>query len=147
MTHSRTSCGALDQTKRHPRWCRSRPRLAYWTLLWCSAAAFCGAAMDRPVLAAEHGVIGFTEPVKTVELAACESGRLARIDVLPGDQVTAGFVVGALESEVLKANRTFAVAKHASQAKVNAARIRAERARENYTKLEQLNREGHGGAR
>lgn len=96
---------------------------------------------------ATDAIIGFTEPVKTIELAASETGTLANLDIKQGDMVQAKHVIGSLDSEVLHATREFAVAKQDSHAKLKAARIRLERANVNYEKLKQLLDEGHGGKR
>ena len=38
---------------------------------------------------AEDAVVGFTEPLRTIELAASETGSLSELNVKPGDRVTA----------------------------------------------------------
>ncbi len=109
-------------------------------------AVTCFLACGQSAIASD-AVIGFTEPVKTIELAASETGTLAHLDVKRGDRVAAAKVIGSLDTEVLHATREFAIAKQDSQAKLKAARIRLDRAKENYDKLKQLRDEGHGGKR
>jgi len=92
-------------------------------------------------------IVGFTEPVKTIELAASETGALAELAVNRGDRVKAKQVVGSLDTEVLRAGRAVTQARLESRVKLKAAQIRLARAKENYKKLQQLRDEGHGGAR
>jgi RND family efflux transporter MFP subunit len=96
---------------------------------------------------ATDAIIGFTEPVKTIELAASETGTLSKLNIKRGDFAGTNQVIGALDSEVLHETREFGIAKQDSQAKLKAARIRLERARSNFDKLQQLRDEGHGGSR
>ena len=92
-------------------------------------------------------IVGFTEPVQTIGLAASETGTLAELHVARGAAVAAGQIVGALDADVLRARRELAQARVDSQAKTNAARIKFERAERNVQTLRQLRDEGHGGKR
>lgn len=96
---------------------------------------------------ASDQIVGFTEPGKTIELAASETGALAELTVKRGDRVTAKQVVGSLDTDVLRASRDVAQTRLESHAKIKAAQIRIERAKQDYEKLKQLRDEGHGSAR
>ena len=92
-------------------------------------------------------ILGFTEPVRIVNLAASETGTLAELACKQGDIVAKGQIVGALDHKVLLASRAVAVARQNSKAKLNAANIRLARAKRNSEKMQELSSEGHGGRR
>ena len=92
-------------------------------------------------------IIGFTEPVKTVELAASETGILVSLHVKRGDAVKAGQTIAALDTEVLQTRRALAEARVKSTARLKSARIKVTRAEHNSRQLQQLRDEGHGGKR
>jgi len=92
-------------------------------------------------------IIGFTEPVKTIELAASETGILATLHVKRNDVVKAGQTVAALDTEVLQTRRALAEARAKSTARLKAATIKVARAEHNLQQLQQLREEGHGGKR
>lgn len=96
---------------------------------------------------ASDSIVGFTEPVKTIELAASETGTLAKLSVRRGDRVAADAVIGSLDLNVLEANRQIAVARQASSARLKSAKIRRDRAKHDYEKLLQLQKEGMSGTR
>ncbi len=106
------------------------------TLWLCSATTF-----------ADDFIVGFTEPVKTIELAASETGTLAKLSVKRGDRVMANTIVGSLDFAVLEAQREIAVARQESSARFKSARIRRDRAKRDFEKLRQLQAEGMGSAR
>lgn len=96
---------------------------------------------------ASDSIVGFTEPVKTIALAASETGTLAKLSVKRGDRVAADTVIGALDLNVLEANREIAVARQASSARLKSVKIRRDRAKGDYETLLQLQKEGMSGAR
>jgi len=92
-------------------------------------------------------VIGFTEPVRTIELAAAETGILTELTIKRGDPVTTGQRLGTLDIAVLQSRRDLAEARVASTAKLQSAKIKVRRAEQNYQQYQQLRSEGHGGKR
>lgn len=98
-------------------------------------------------LLAEDAVVGFTEPLRIIELAASETGSLSELNVKPGDRVTAQQVIGCLDQAVLKANAEMIQARIDSKAKARAAEIRWQRSERSYKQLLKLRDEGHGGSR
>lgn len=110
-------------------------------------AVLFGGELLTSSVAAHEPIVGFTEPIRTVELAASQTGTLTELNVRPGQRVEAGEIIGSLDVDVLRASRDVAVAKQESEARLTAARIRLNRAEEHYNKLRQLRDEGHGGKR
>ncbi len=100
-----------------------------------------------PVTKAGTPVVGFTEPVKTIRLAASETGILESLKVNRGDRVMATQVIGALDTGVLRARRALSEARVASQSRLKSAEIKRKRAQHNFETLEQLRTEGHSGKR
>jgi RND family efflux transporter MFP subunit len=94
-----------------------------------------------------NDIVGFTEPVKTIKLAASETGILAKLHVKRGDDVSAGQTVAALDTDVLKTRRALAEARVQSTARLKSAKIKVTRAEHNFQQLQQLHDEGHGGKR
>ena len=118
-------------------------RRSAWILLIATAVTFCTANSAS----AGDAVIGFTEPVRTIELAAAETGILTKLDVERGDTVSGGQILGTLDIDVLLSRRELAQARIDSQAKLRSARIKLTRAENNYAQFQQLRSEGHGGKR
>ena len=81
---------------------------------------------------------GFTEPFRSIELAASEMGTLSSIDVAEGDQVQAGAILGRLNEDVLQASRLMASEAVASQGKLNAAMAELKIQQETLTKVQGL---------
>jgi len=94
-----------------------------------------------------NDIVGFTEPVKTIQLAASETGILSKLHVKRGDTVKAGQTVATLDTGVLKTRRALAEARVQSTARLKSAKIKVTRAEHNYQQLQQLHNEGHGGKR
>jgi HlyD family secretion protein len=107
----------------------------------------CSLAMSACQANATEPIVGFTQPAKTIELAASQTGTLAALSAKRGDRVRKGQVLGSLDSDVLQARRDLAAAKANSQATVKSAQIKRARAQQHYEKLQQLHVEGHGGKR
>lgn len=95
----------------------------------------------------ETATFGFSEPFRSIEVAASETGILERLQVKPGDSVTAGQELGNLDSDVLAARAEMTTAKIEAKARLKATRIRLQRASNTCEKLRSLYEEGHGGSR
>ena len=68
-------------------------------------------------------IVGFTEPYRSVEVAAPESGTIEDIVVRQGQLVKKGDVIAVLDQDVLLASLEIAKAKAESTAKLDAAKI------------------------
>jgi len=108
-------------------------------------AASAGMTLTSNVATAE--VIGFTEPVQTIDLAASETGTLAELYFERGQRVSPGDVIASLDCGVLRARLDVAKAKLQSRANIRSAAIRVHRAQRHAEQLRQLHIEGHGGQR
>jgi len=91
-------------------------------------------------------VIGFLEPTESIEVAASESGTIAKLDVKPGDSVRANQPFGFLDREVLQARRDVAAARANQKARREAARLELERLQKRYDSLVKLQRDGFGSS-
>lgn len=96
---------------------------------------------------AQEPIVGFTEPITQIELAASETGTLSQLSIKRGDVVKAGQVLGSLDIEVLEANRRIAQARLDSTSKLKAAGIRLSKVQQDLEKLQQLRSEGMGSKR
>ena len=63
--------------------------------------------------AAQNDIKAFTEPYRSIEIAASETGTLAHLAVEEGDEIQAGSILANLNEEVLAAS--FAVAKKTTE--------------------------------
>ncbi|NNJ27747.1 hypothetical protein LzC2_38550 [Planctomycetes bacterium LzC2] len=98
-----------------------------------------------PVFAQEPiGTPGFTEPERTVAVAAAESGILAELLVRPGDRVAAGTPLGRLDAAGLEEAKSIAEARAAATAARDAAVIEREKARRRLAKFEAVGAERLG---
>ena len=104
-------------------------------------AAFVVLATGRPVSAGE--VDGFTEPYKTVEVAAAETGTIKSIDVQEGDVVKEGQVLARLDDDVYQALLAIAKEAYHNQAALKSAQAELNMRRQRLEKLESLRELGH----
>jgi multidrug efflux pump subunit AcrA (membrane-fusion protein) len=81
---------------------------------------------------------GFTEPLKSVLLAAPESGVIQQIFVREGDVVRCGEVICQLDSQVLEAALEAARVKFESRGKIDAAQASLEDKQYHLEQMEQL---------
>lgn len=105
----------------------------------CAALLF--ALISTP--AAAENYEGFTEPYRTINVAAAETGIIAELLVREGDRVQAGQPLARLDCEVQHA--LLAIAKQSMQAEgsLDAAIAELHLRRERFEKLESLRKEGH----
>ena len=90
------------------------------------------------------GTPGFTEPERTVAVAAAESGILAELLVRPGDRVAAGTPLGRLDAAGLAEAKAIAEARAAATAARDAAVIERDTARRRLAKFEAVGAERLG---
>lgn len=111
---------------------------------WVSRVSLAVVAVVIPVTTA-LGVPadGFTEPYRTIDVAAAETGIVAAIEVREGDTVQKGDVLAVLDHEVLSA--LMAIAQQAMQSRGALDAARAERGlkQQRLDKLEMLRSKGH----
>lgn len=88
----------------------------------CAIAVFQAASL--PVRSAELGrlVEGFSEPYRTIHIAASEPGTVAEISVRLGDRVREGDVLAILDSKVYEALLEVAKAAREAQGELDAAK-------------------------
>lgn len=116
-----------------------------WILVGLTMAGLATALVaSNPVSTSRSHIEGFTEPIRTVNVAAPESGLIERLHVRHGDRVKAGKTIAELERSVLQAQRSIANAKAESTARSDAAELRLQRAENRLRKLETLLKEGNG---
>ena len=84
----------------------------------------------------DAGTPGFTEPERTVAVAAAETGILVELRVRPGDRVAAGAVLGRLDAAGLEEQKAIAEARAAATAARDAAVIEADLVRRRLAKFE-----------
>lgn len=96
------------------------------------AAAACGAPFD-----------GFTEPFRKIEVAAAESGTVARLLVHEGDRVSKGQALAMLDNDVLEVSREIAAANVAAKGKLDSAVAERDLRKTRLQRLEPLRAEGH----
>ncbi len=104
------------------------------------------AAQMVPANGLRHGVKGFTEPYRSIELAAPEMGTLATVNVREGDVVEANQILGRLNEDVLHASRAMIQETLASHGKLNAARAEMNTQQEVLRKVQGLFDREHASA-
>jgi RND family efflux transporter MFP subunit len=100
-----------------------------------------GLGIGRPVLANE--VDGFTEPYKTVDVAAAETGTVKAIDVKEGDMVKEGQILAQLDDDVYQALLAIAEEAVRGQSTLKSAEAELSMRRQRLEKLEALRTQGH----
>ncbi len=96
------------------------------------SAAACGASFD-----------GFTEPFRKIEVAASETGIVARLLVREGDRVNKGQALATLDNEVLAVSREIATATIQAKGKLDSAAAERDLRKTRLDRLEPLRADGH----
>ncbi len=124
-------------------WGRTRVTSVVRHLLLFSVGAFvpCAVGLGRPVLANE--VDGFTEPYKTVDVAAAETGTVKSIDVKEGDIVKEGQILAQLDDDVYQALLAIAEESVRGVSTLKSAEAELSMRRQRLEKLEVLRTQGH----
>jgi RND family efflux transporter MFP subunit len=86
---------------------------------------------------------GFTEPFRTIEVAAAESGVLVEVKVREGESVKQGQALVRLDHDVHEATLKIAEQAHQSRGALDFARAEQQLHRHRLAKLEPLLAEGH----
>ncbi len=92
-------------------------------------------------------VEGFTEPYRSIDVAASEMGSLVALEVREGDRVTAGQVLARLDQNVLMRTLEIARASMNSNGRLEAARVESKMHQESLAQLEQLLSRNHASQR
>lgn len=122
---------------------RSEARIAWRkALLWGGAAAM-AAWCCMPRIAAGIDVDGFTEPYRTIEVAAAEPGIVASIEVHEGDSVEKGKVLAVLDQDLLDALLAIAEQNMRAQGSLDSAKAELELAQHRLKKLLLLREQGN----
>ena len=112
-----------------PRWTL---RIAAGATCVLSAAAAFAASFD-----------GFTEPYRKIDVAAAETGVVAKILVHEGDRVAKGQSLATLDNDVLEVSREIAEANLQAQGKLDSALAERGLRATRLQRLEPLRAEGH----
>lgn len=107
------------------------------TTLLITAAAFACAA-DEPNAARRHPFDGFTRPYRTIQVAAGDFGRVATVDVKPGERISTGERLLKLDTSVLEVSRLRAKINAESTAKVRSYSIELKLAERKLANLKSL---------
>lgn len=86
---------------------------------------------------------GLTEPFRTIDLAAAETGLITNIDVEEGQQVTENQVLARLDDAVLQSARAIAEATKDAVGQIKVAEAEYKLRAQRYDKLRALLGEGH----
>ncbi len=121
---------------------RHRLSVSVDALAMCFAGlCFAGLGLAGPAFANE--VDGFTEPYKTVEVAAVETGTIKSIDVKEGDVVKEGQILAQLDDDVYQALLAIAEEALRGQSALKSAEVELSMRRQRLEKLEALREQGH----
>ncbi|QDT35913.1 efflux RND transporter periplasmic adaptor subunit [Stratiformator vulcanicus] len=114
--------------------CFKRGKSRIWALaLLIAAATFVGI----PSADAEE-LIGFSEPYRTIDVAASQMGIVSKIHAREGDQVSAGDLVGELDHRVLAIASRIAEKTATSRSALHVAEAEANLSRERMDNLRSL---------
>lgn len=91
-----------------------------------------------PSTFAQENIKAFTEPYRSIEIAAPETGTIARLSVEEGDQIKAGTVLANLNEEVLAASLAVAKEATASKGPLNSATADFQMQQERHQKIQGL---------
>jgi RND family efflux transporter MFP subunit len=86
---------------------------------------------------------GLTEPFRTIELAAPETGLILEINAKEGDRVTSGQILARLDDLVLQASLAVAKAQKEATGQLKTAEAELKLRRSRYSKLADLLEQGH----
>ncbi|MEL6104866.1 MAG: efflux RND transporter periplasmic adaptor subunit [Planctomycetota bacterium] len=87
---------------------------------------------------------GYTEPIRRIQVAASESGKIDAIEIKLGDRVSSGDLLVRLDSNILDATRRVALAKYESSAQLEAAKAKSDQKKQRFEKLQGLLESGAG---
>lgn len=119
-------------------------RRTVFILAWMSVAAILQSPFHPGACAAQVGQDeGFTEPLKTVMVAASESGVIQEISVREGEKLKRGAVICKLNSQVLEASLEAARVKFNSQGTLDAAQATLDDRQHHLTQMKQLVTQNH----
>ncbi len=108
---------------------------------------FCGVFVAlwvrAPAAVGANEVDGFTEPSKTVTVAAVETGTLTSVEVDEGDVVEQGQVLARLDDDVHRALLAIAQEGMSAQGQLKSAEAELTMRRQRLEKLQSLRSEGH----
>jgi RND family efflux transporter MFP subunit len=112
--------------------------LRFWPML-----ASILALLPGPRSARAEQVDGFTEPYRTINVAATESGVITLLNVREGDKVRKGQLLASLDADFLEASRDVAKAGKDAVGRLNAAEANIQYKKERLQNLYELRTQGH----
>lgn len=107
------------------------------------ALALTGLPMQSVAQISAGRVKGFTEPFRSIDVAAAEAGILAGVQVVEGDRVGSGDVLAFLSQDVLKASLAMAVEGENAPGKLNSVEAERDMQRERLEKIRGLFQRRH----
>jgi RND family efflux transporter MFP subunit len=96
-----------------------------------------------PVVARAATFDGFTEPNRKIDVAAAETGTVAKLLIHEGDRVTSGQPLATLDNDVLEVSREIAAAAVQSKGKLDSSTAERDLRKTRLERLELLNTQGH----
>ena len=116
------------------------------TVMYPQTAAICVGLLSISSMVTAETFEGFTEPFRSIDVSASDSGSVSEINVKRGDRVESGQLLIALDSTVLEASRRVAEMRTRSVARIEALRIEHQLREDRYRQLLALHDEGAGSA-
>jgi membrane fusion protein, multidrug efflux system len=111
-------------------------RMAFLATFW-ALATVCAPAC--PAASFE----GFTEPYRKIDVAAPETGTVAKLMVREGDRVVRGQSLAVLDEEVLEVSREIADASSRAKGKLDAGQAERDLRKTRLERLQPLRAQGH----
>ena len=102
-----------------------------------------GVANGQSTGLSRHVVTGFTEPYRTIDVAAAEMGILSEVAVREGDTVDSGTILARLNEDVLKASLAMVEESKNAKGKLNSALAELKLQEEHLGKLVGLQERQH----
>ncbi len=114
-----------------------------WWIFWTSVIVWVAASFGLALTAQAVEIDGFTEPYRTVDVAAAETGTIKSIDVREGEQVQEGQVLARLDDDMYQALLAIAQESLNGQSALKSAEAELNMRRSRLEKLETLRTQGH----
>lgn len=103
-------------------------------------------ADEAGLVSRRHAFEGFTQPYRTIQLAAGDNGRVTVVNVKDGDTVKKGQLLLQLDTSVLEARRRIAQADVDASAKINRLQVEHEVQKRRLEQLKALEGQGRGSS-
>ena len=118
---------------------RTKTRIRYRFILFIALLI----STHNACILSAAGVDGFTEPFRTIQVAAPETGIISVVSVREGDRVEAGQILATLDNKVHLALLAIAEQSKEAKGRLEAAQADLKLSRNRLEKFEQLRLSGH----